>query len=144
MISRAPKVTDITRCVICGAKFPPPIRLSGRPRQYCSDACRRAMARKADQEYRDRRKRGELAPPSERVEIIREPQRPVMSVAWWSEQANKIDEICKACHGPVFGVYVAPTKETVGECAVVAHCRICGREWMIISGRMGVPYGQEV
>ena len=61
-------------------------------------------------------------------------------LGWWIAQANAIRETCERCEGPVEGVYVAPTKETMGECAVVAHCRICGRERMVTAGRNGIPY----
>lgn len=30
----------------------------------------------------------------------------------------------------------------MGECAVVAHCRVCGAERMVIAGRGGMPYGE--
>ena len=96
------------------------------------------------QKYRERIKDGHI--PKERVKwealSIPDPPPPAPKpVTWWVAQAMGIVETCERCEGPVEGVYVAPTMATQGECAVVAHCRICGRERMVLSGRMGVPYG---
>lgn len=73
------------------------------------------------------------------LESLRDPQ----PMTWWVAQADEIMERCQKCDGPVEGVYVPPTQSTLGECAVVAHCRICGRERVVITGRGGVPDGAD-
>src|SRR3990167_468007 len=129
------------RCLICRAPLPPPVRINGRPREYCSRACRRIQARRKDYAYRQRVKLGLTVPREGSTEPRPKPQ-PSQPVSWWVAQAEAIRETCRVCEGPVEGVYVAPTQGTVGECAGVAHCRMCGRERVIIAGRMGVPYAK--
>ena len=69
------------------------------------------------------------------------PQTP-KSLTWWVAQAMGVMEQCVKCEGLVEGIYVPATRETMGECAVVAHCRICGWERVVLAGHGGVPYAQ--
>ena len=133
--------TDL-HCLVCHAPLTFK-RHSGRPPQYCDKlACRRIQRRERDRAYDERRKAGLVRSPHESPERPLTPQAPPQPVSWWVAQAEAIRETCSVCEGPVEGVYVAPTQGTVGECAVVAHCRMCGRERVIIAGRMGVPYAR--
>ena len=71
------------------------------------------------------------------------PLRPLpqpKSYSWWVAQADQVRETCAKCEGPVEGAYAPPTPATHGECAVVAHCRLCGAERMVLCGRGGIPY----
>ena len=120
-------------------------RTNGRPREYCDRLpCQREMRLTWGREYRQRLKEG-YTPTQRRSRpddlLPRAPEPSPKPVTWWVAQAMGIVETCEKCEGPVEGVYVAPTMATQGECAVVAHCRLCGRERMVLSGRMGVPYG---
>ncbi len=72
--------------------------------------------------------------------ILQERRMEARPFSWWVAQADAMMERCVKCEGPVEGVYVPPTQATMGECAVVAHCRICGAERMVLAGRGGVPY----
>ena len=65
---------------------------------------------------------------------------PPQPFIWWVAQANQVTGTCEKCEGPIEGVYVPPTQGSEYECAVVAHCRVCGQERMILAGSAGVPY----
>ena len=69
-----------------------------------------------------------------------EPTPNVRPLVWWIAQAELITETCAKCEGPMTGQYITPTQGTMGECAVVANCRICGTERVVIAGRGGIPY----
>ena len=112
-----------TICTWCKSIMDPP-----QHRLYCSPTCR------ANARY-DRR--------WEKPEGPREPVPEAQPFSWWVAQANEVDTRCPRCDGPVHGIYIPPTAATVGECAVVAHCRLCGREHVLIVGRAGVPYTQQ-
>jgi uncharacterized OB-fold protein len=59
---------------------------------------------------------------------------------WWDTEAKKLNGgKCSKCGGLLMGMYIPPSRETMNECAVVEHCRICGSERVAISGRNGVP-----
>ncbi len=136
--------TRSQECKWCGEAFTI-ARSNGRPREYCQAAeCQYQMKLAWTRRYRQRikngyvpRERGKLYPVVFTPPLIPKP------ITWWVAQAMGIVETCKACEGPVEGVYVAPTVETMGECAVVAHCRTCGRERMVLAGRGGVPYEEQ-
>ena len=126
-------------CRICSGPLPPPKRNNGRPREFCSPKCQRIAQRTRDAEYRRRVKLGLIEP--RRVIVERAPEIPPRPFSWWVAQTEEIAGTCAKCEGPIVGVYVPPTRATVNECAVVAHCRICGNERMILSGMAGVPNG---
>ena len=110
----------------------------GRHPRYCSSTCRGAAtwARHRERQAQDDIARLDAA-------FAAEAPREVRPFSWWVTQAEAITETCPKCEGPVEGVYVPPSQANMGECAVVAHCRICGSERMVIAGRAGVPYGTE-
>ena len=127
-------------CLVCQAPLTVK-RYTGRPPRYCEGReCRRIQRQARDRAYHERRKAGLVQSPHDTPDRPLAPLAPPQQVDWWAAQADAIEETCQVCQGPVFGVYVAPTRDTFGECAVVAHCRICGRERVVIAGRMGVPY----
>ena len=74
--------------------------------------------------------------------IVRPPPRVPKPFSWWVAQADQVSETCAKCEGAMEGVYVPPTQETMGECAVIAHCR-CGIERVVIAGRDRVPYDDQ-
>mgnify|MGYP001580033488 CR=1 FL=1 len=78
----------------------------------------------------------------ERIDHTVTPPVVAQSFSWWVAQADAVTATCAKCEGAMDGVYVPPTQATMGECAVVAHCRMCGAELMVIAGRAGVPYSQ--
>ena len=139
--SRMRSMRPKSQCRHCSRWFQP--MLAGPLAHYCYRVeCRVAMKRDWSVRYRRRIKEGhtprEQAP--RRLEIVRAPAPPPKPVTWWVAQAMGVMERCVKCDGPVEGVYVAPTQGTQGECAVVAHCRMCGAERMVLAGRGGVPY----
>jgi hypothetical protein len=141
-----PSVNEMTsreqKCKHCHRTFIV-MRVSGRPREFCyRPKCRYAMKLAWGRSYRRRIARGEHVPKERLVMTVPTlpPPPPPKPVTWWVAQAMGIVETCRACEGPVEGIYIAPTTETKGECAVVAHCRLCGRERMVLAGRAGVPY----
>lgn len=129
------------QCQHCALWYQPIVR-SGRPTEYCFRVvCRKAMKLAWGMRYRERIKAGyvpkEFAP---RVKVVPPPAPTPKPSPWWVAQAEAIRETCERCEGPVEGVYIPPTRETANECAVVAHCRLCGRERMVLSGMAGTPY----
>ncbi len=153
MNDRIPKLVSSTnmkperktdpQCLVCRAPLVLK-RLTGRPPRYCDGPeCRRVMRQARDRAYDERRKAGLVHSPHETLERPLTPLAPPSPLSWWIEQAEAIQETCRVCAGPVVGVYVAPTVETMGECAVVAHCRVCARERMVLAGRGGVPYTEQ-
>ena len=115
----------------CGHRGP------GRSRDYCSKSCARAAAMQRTAQRRAQRESEVFAALPPTPSLIPKP------LVWWVAQAMGIMERCVKCEGPVEGTYVSATPETMGECAVVAYCRLCGRERMVIAGRGGIPYSQE-
>ena len=131
--TKAVRICQGPRCCIILAT-PRGHRGPGRSRDYCSKSCARAAAAQRTAQRRAQRE-GEIfaaLPPT--PSLIPKP------LVWWVAQAMGIMERCIKCEGPVEGTYVSATPETMGECAVVAHCRLCGRERVVITGRGGVPY----
>ncbi len=106
----------------------------GRPAYYCSDTCfhKAAWARRTE--------RALLAEQTIDGVVRAEPERTVRPLTWWVAQAEAIAETCAKCDGPVRGQYIPPTQSTMNECAVVAHCQLCGSERVLIAGHGGTPY----
>ena len=144
-----PIMTKLTRksrttCTVCERPLPPPIRGSGRPREICSPTCYLAYRRVIDRRHRARAKSGEGAiAPWRRGPVERTPLPVPQPFSWWVAQAEAVEGVCAKCEGPLVGVYVPPTRATVNECAVVAHCRVCGGERLVLAGCAGVPYDQK-
>lgn len=96
--------------------------------------------------YRQRIASGEHVPKEQvekRLPTRRDPPIVPKPFSWWVAQADAITETCAKCEGPMEGVYVPPSQGNMEECAIVAHCR-CGVERMILAGRGGVPYEDQV
>ena len=133
-------------CMICGNPVTTQ-QNNGRPRKICARrACSHALRQQYDKAYRGRLKARLTKVYTCAVDdwaLPRDTPPVVQPFSWWVAQAAVIRETCRKCEGPVEGGYVPPTKETMGECAVVAHCRLCGAERMVIAGRGGAPYTPE-
>ncbi len=126
-----------TICAYAGCQQPftptPHTAPQGRKMRYCSLGCSRkaAAARRTARLYRE-----DMA----RLDGVAPETSHRRSMAWWIAQADQITGSCAKCEGLIVGAYIPPTQETMGECAVVAHCRLCGAERLVIAGRGGVPY----
>ena len=136
-------MSPITSCVFCKDPLPQEFihRKLGRPRKWCAKLeCCRLWKRKTQKTYQDRLRAGLVIPRKNHDEYApREPPIPPKPLSWWLAQALSVEGACPKCAEPVEGVYVSPTQATMGECAVVAHCR-CGWERMVVAGRGGMPY----
>ena len=127
-------MTAMTQCALCEGPMTPQVRKSGRRKRYCSKAC---MSKSHDIQRRETYR--VMRDKRVKVVILREIVTPPQPVTWWVAQAMGVMEWCGKCQEPAEGIYVPPTRETMNECAVVAHCR-CGWERVVLAGMAGVPY----
>ena len=132
------------QCTHCSQWFQP---LTDTARSFCyRKACRYAMKLAWGVRYRQRIASGEHVPNEQREKrtpTVRPPEIVPKPFSWWVAQADAVTETCTKCEGPMEGVYVPPSQGNMGECAIVAHCR-CGVERMILAGRGGVPYEDQI
>ena len=127
-------------CLFCEQivpQRPPEEDPRGRLKRYCDRICQNRQAKKLSRERK-------LARDERKVELLvsrpTPEERRKKPLDWWVSQAHQVSGRCQVCEGPIEGMYIPPTVETQGECAVVAHCRVCGRERMLLAGRNQVPY----
>ncbi len=130
------EMTKIMRsCRWCLELFADTEGRMGRPKRYCSDACKQRAKedrRHAVNEQADEAKINAL--------IAQDPPSAVRPFSWWVAQACNVGGRCPKCDGLTEGRYVSATQETLNECAVVEHCVICGWEHPVLTGQGGVPY----
>ena len=127
-------------CIFCGQLVPQRSREEdprGRLKRYCSRSCKSKQARVLSQQRKEARRERAVELLVSRPTLEERRKKPL---DWWVSQAHQVSGRCQVCEGPIEGMYIPPTVETQGECAVVAHCRVCGRERMLLAGRNQVPY----